>query len=909
MKFNIRRKILFYFTLLLFSVLSATFIYVSSVIKSTIETSFNNELSNSTKIVAGMVETVAISSIKKHLKTIAELNFEIVNGIYQRSISGEISKYEAMKLADKILLSQKVGKNGYLYAINSKGIVKVHPDKNIIEENVSKHSFIKRQMSFENSYIEYKWRNTDEIEEREKVLYMIYFKPWDWIISISAYKSDFESLIDIDELRSTLSRISFGKTGYPYILNGNGDYIFHPKFIGNINDVLDEKLLKVAKQIINTKTGKVFYKWKNPDEPNFRNKVSILRYIEEYNWIVASSAYLTELYEPLEILRKNFIVFILFTMLLILFFSYWISSLIVKPLITIIEHFKDKSPEDLDMIIGINSNDEAGKLARYLNLFIERLDGYKLSIAKEIMTRQFSEQAHVKSEKKFHALFDYSFQFIALLGPNGRVLEINRTALKFRNLNESDILGMFFWKTPWWNHSASLIDQIKSGVNRAAKGETVRFEITSNDVEYICFDVSVKPINDDKGNILFLIAEARDVTEVRRAEESLKQAQKMESVGTLAGGIAHDFNNILGGILGSISILKFKRDRGDIVSPEVLSSHLDMIEQASNRAKDLVNQLLTLSRKYELNFTNTNLNETIFNVLHIAESSFDKSIIIKRKMMFEDILVYADSSSLEQVFLNICINAAHSMTIMRDEGELWGGELAISANKFFVSEGVSRQYVLAKTGYYWKISISDTGVGMDSGTIDQVFTPFFTTKNKDNGTGLGLSMVYNIVKQHGGFVDVYSEVGKGTVFNIILPISDTAPEIVENSIEELIFGEGLILIIDDEQMLRDNAKEILEECGYEVITAVNGAEGVRLYQENVEKISVVLLDMVMPVMSGKEAYREMILINPNVKVLLSSGFRHDERIGEIIEMGACSYIQKPYGMIGLSKAINGVIES
>lgn len=508
-----------------------------------------------------------------------------------------------------------------------------------------------------------------------------------------------------------------------------------------------------------------------------------------------------------------------------------------------------------------------------------------------------------ESEQTFLTLFDQSFQFIALLTPDGRVCKMNKTALDFHQLTETDVLGDFYWVTPWWNHSEKLINQFKKALTLARSGKVARFEAHSTTRQEIYLDVSLKPVFNNSGETIYIVAEARDVTDVRHAEEELQQAQKMESVGTLAGGIAHDFNNILAGILGTLTLLKLKRDKGQPLSEDVIFQHLDTVTETTLRARDIVNQLLTLSRKYDLKFTPCDLQKILQLVVLVARNSFDKAIQIDTQID-QEFPVFADANSLEQVFLNICINAAHAMTIMRNQGEAWGGTLTITVNQLFVEEKLN-----CPAGDYWNVSIRDTGVGMEREILDRIFIPFFTTKSKESGSGLGLSMVYSIINQHKGFIEVQSESKVGTQFDIFLPVCHD--HIIKNQVElkreELETGEGLILIIDDEQLIRDNASEILRECGYEVISAENGIIGLDLYRKHQHRIKAILLDLVMPVLSGQETFAALKSINQEVKVLLSSGYRHDERVDLILAAGATGFIQKPYSLYTLAKEIKKIL--
>jgi len=896
MQLSIRKKLFVTFSLLTLVALSASFYLAYTNAKQNLQNSSEAELRNTTALITNLVQAVATTSIENHLKTIAETQLAVVTGLYEQYMSGYYSEAEAKVLAAKLLLSQDIGTSGYIYCLNSRGIVVVHRDMSVQGSNVLAHEFTREQVRRKTGYIEYRWKNSNDLEERDKALYMTYFEPWDWIISATAYKNEFSHLIDINNISKALSQVQFGGSGYPYIISGSGDYIYHPSLTGNVYKAgLSQREIETSEKIINLKQGTIYYPWQNPGEPESREKISIINYLSDYDWIVGSSAYLDELYKPLAQIRQTFVLTFLIYAIIVLLVSYGLSTLITSPLKSLIAHFKDQSPTDVHSITTSFSNDEVGTLAGYLNQFIDKLNQHHQTLATEIHERKRSEQT-------FNALFDNSFQFIALLDTEGRVIKINKTALTFSRLTNDDVLGNFFWDTPWWEHSQTLADQLKTAYSVARKGTVARFEAHSTEIREIFLDVSLKPVLDDREQVIYIIAEARDITETRRAELELQQAQKMESVGTLAGGIAHDFNNILGGILGTLTLLKLKRKKGLPLTEETIFKHLDTVSDTTLRAKDIVNQLLTLSRKYELEFAPLDLRQTMDHVCQIAHNSFDKSIHIEVQLK-DRILVHGDSNSLEQVFLNLCINAAHAMTIMRPKKDAWGGTLRVEQDKIF-----KQQKPGMTAGGYWQITITDTGVGMDQATRERIFEPFFSSKEKNTGSGLGLSMVYNIVLQHQGFIDVQSTPGEGSSISICLPVSIEEPLNIGNiDKEDLALGEGVILIIDDEELIRANASEILCESGYGIMSAENGWEGVEVFRQHHKTIDLVLLDLVMPTMSGREAYDALKEIDPKVKVLLSSGFRQDERVEEILNAGALGFIQKPYSLYKLSAAVKQLL--
>jgi len=319
--------------------------------------------------------------------------------------------------------------------------------------------------------------------------------------------------------------------------------------------------------------------------------------------------------------------------------------------------------------------------------------------------------------------------------------------------------------------------------------------------------------------------------------------------------------------------------------------------------------MLDFSRKQELALAPVDLNLTMKHVMKICNSSIDKSVELDFKFNDDVAMVDADPTQLEQVLLNLCINASHSMTIMRKKSKETGGKLTVAIERFRADNNFIKLYEKANNIEYWMLIVSDTGIGMSNDIKLKIFDPFFTTKKKGVGTGLGLAMVYNIIKQHKGFIDVYSEEGIGTTFKIYLPIlynEKTTEQKSEN--ENIEKGEGLILVIDDEEIMATLAKDILEECGYQIIFANDGKEGLEVFKNNYKSIKAVLLDMIMPKMDGKSTYINMKKINPDIKVLLTSGFKQDDRVNDILSLGVQGFIQKPYSFEKLAKSMMKLIK-
>lgn len=403
------------------------------------------------------------------------------------------------------------------------------------------------------------------------------------------------------------------------------------------------------------------------------------------------------------------------------------------------------------------------------------------------------------------------------------------------------------------------------------------------------------PLVDADGEPTMVIEYVRDISERKLLEERFIQAQKMESIGLLAGGIAHDFNNILGGILGYASWLKT-----NIQGDHPFFRPVDTIEKSASRAAELTAQLLAFARGGKYDLRPCSLNGVVGESLRILSGTLDKSIVIETDLNESLPTVEIDASQIQQVLMNLCVNARDAMP--------GGGLLTIQSSVARLSESDARNQPDAKAGWFAVLAVSDTGVGMDAVVKGRIFEPFFTTKEKGKGTGLGLSMVYGVVKNHGGFVNVYSEPGQGSTFKIYLPLSGK-PEAVEAAPErELAGGHEEILVIDDEEAIRQVAADILGSYGYRVSLAADGAEGVALFRKNRKRTHMVLLDMVMPRQGGRETFLQLQEIDPQVRVLFSTGYSQNEKVNEIMSLGVRGFIQKPYQVRDLLAKVREVLD-
>jgi nitrogen-specific signal transduction histidine kinase len=385
----------------------------------------------------------------------------------------------------------------------------------------------------------------------------------------------------------------------------------------------------------------------------------------------------------------------------------------------------------------------------------------------------------------------------------------------------------------------------------------------------------------------------RDISEQKRLEAQIQQVQKLEAIGTLAGGIAHDYNNLLMGILGNTSLMSL-----DIDPRHQHYEKLMNIEKYVQSGADLTKQLLGFAKggKYEVKPID------ISDLIEQSSEMFSrtkKEIRIHRKFQKDIWTVEVDPSQIEQVLLNLYVNAGQAMP--------GGGDLYLQTENVTFDENYAGSFSV-KDGNYVKISVTDTGVGMDEKTLQRIFDPFFTTKDMNRGTGLGLASSYGIIKNHGGIIDAQSAIGWGATFNVCLPASKKEVIKEKQLDQETLKGNETVLLVDDEDMIIDVGSKILKSLGYRTLTAKDGEEAIEVYQANKSKIDVVILDVIMPGIGGGETYDGLKKINPKVKVLLSSGYSLDEQATEIMDRGCNGFIQKPFLIKQLSQKIRDILD-
>ncbi len=390
---SIRSKLLLGYLapFMVFMITGALLLY--PLVRRTIETNIESELNNTTKTILSMVKTTADVSIKNYLRAVAEKNRDIVESCYRLYEQGKLAELEAKELARSILLSQRIGDTGYIYCLDTRGIIRVHPVGPLYGADLTQYPFIQEQLKNREGYLEYDWKNPGETMARPKALYMTYFEPWDWIISVSSYREEFNKLVKIDNFRDSILSIRFGDTGYPYIIDSKGKVIVHPVLSGNLYDAKDSQGREFVKEMIEKKNGKIVYTWRNPDDLDYREKLVLFNYIPEFDWLVVSSSYVEEFYGPLKYIRRVFGAMLIGSLVFLFVLTYLYSSYIAGFLGRMIQGFQAGSGGDYSARLVNTFQDEFGRLADYFNDFMEKLASYHLSLQQEIEVRKQSEEA------------------------------------------------------------------------------------------------------------------------------------------------------------------------------------------------------------------------------------------------------------------------------------------------------------------------------------------------------------------------------------------------------------------------------------------------------------------------------------------------------------------------------------
>ena len=525
-----------------------------------------------------------------------------------------------------------------------------------------------------------------------------------------------------------------------------------------------------------------------------------------------------------------------------------------------------------------------------------------LGVATDITDRKQAEQGMRESEERYRLLFESNPQSMWVYDLESLAfLAVNEAAITHYGYSRQEFLSMTIKDIRSPDDVAALLDtvsQARLGLTAAGTWKHRRKDGGNIDVEIVSHPL----VFGGRGAKLVL---ASDITERKRAEQALReteaqlrQSQKLEGIGQLAGGIAHDFNNLLT-VINGFSALAMK----GLSAEDPLLDNLEEIKKAGDRAASLTRQLLAFSRKQVLQPEILNLDSVVSEMEKMLRRVIGENIDLRAVLEPKLGNVKADPGQIEQIILNLVVNARDSMP--------GGGKVTIETDNVCLDEDYANNHVGARPGHYVMLAVSDTGTGMDEETQARIFEPFFTTKELGKGTGLGLSTIYGIVKQSGGNIWVYSEVGRGTTFKIYLPRVDAEAQEYKHAsaTEEVLNGTETILLVEDEEMVRKLARQILATQGYRVLEATNGEEALRMCEHDQEPIELLLTDVIMPEMSGPELAERLHRLRPELRVLFMSGYTDDAIVHHGVLAEGAHFIQKPFAPDVLSRRVRQILKS
>ena len=712
-------------------------------------------------------------------------------------------------------------------------------------------------------------------------------------------------------VRQAILQTKVGKTGYVYVLEGGGQnpgrYVISYKGERDGEDIWssrDSDGHYVIQEIIhNSKTLKpgemttVRYRWQNQGETETRWKIARIAYYEPWDWVIGAGVYEDELQAystlledgRLRMIRGMGLAGILIT-ILVGMIGILITWKIMRPVRQMTRVAEKIIGGDLNQVVDVKSHDEIGVLARTFNLMTDKIN--------------HSMENLRKSEEKYRGIFENALEGIFQNSVSGRILSANPAM--------AHILG---YDSP--EELISTMNNIKNQlfVNPDIGRELVRImwnqrivsgveaQVYRKDRVKIWISISARMVCDDGGKPVFIEGAFTDISRRKRAEEEklqlesrLTQAQKMESIGTLAGGIAHDFNNILSAIIGFTELAMI-----DIESTEKVQKALKQVYKAGIRAKELVKQILTFSRMTETDFSPISLKHIINESLKMLRSVIPSTIEIKSSITVEG-LVMSDATQIHQIMMNLCTNAVHAMEEKGGILEVGLQEVAIDNIEDFNDPDLS-------PGPYIMLSIRDTGTGITPDVMKRMFEPYFTTKEAGRGTGLGLSVIHGIVKSHNGAILCKSTPQKGTLFEVYLPKLETDQTTLEAPEKRgLPSGHERILFVDDELNLANLAVDMLSRMGYQVVAKTSSVEALALFRDDPKGFDLVITDMTMPGMTGDRLTLELISIRHDIPVILCTGYH--EHLSEIKAnaKGIKEFIMKPFDMRTLTETIRKVLD-
>lgn len=718
----IRLKMFYIYSLVFFIAMLMMGMGVYYQVSKTIEKNIENELSNATTTILNMVQATAKASIKNYLRAVAEKNLEIVQRYYGAVQSGEISESSAKERLRKILFSQSIGKNGYIYCVDSKGLAVEHPFPAVMGHDFSEFQFVQEQMRRKEGYLEYEWKNPGEKKPRPKALYMTFFKPWDWIISVSCYREEFRELINISDFKDSILSLIFGKTGYSYVLDSQGEVVVHPVLTGNLWNARDADGRYLVRHQAETKNGKLIYSWRNPGEERYREKIVIYNYIPEYDWIVASTCYLEEFYAPLKSVRNIVFTTIVIILVWVLPTTFSIAGSITRPLRKLEHKLAQGIKGNFAGRVEIHNKDEIGNLARYFNRFMDKLQNYSEKIQAEVAQKRRTAEALQKSEELFSKAFRSSPSgiFIADLSTS-HLIDANQSFLNLIGHQRSDVVGKPIADLSIFCYLDSL-DRLIRLLDREGR-------IIDMDLDFVNAggDVRTGTINAEKVNIWgqdCVLCAVDDRTETKRLELEVIEISERER--RQLGQYLHD--DLCSHLLGIEVMQKVLRKKMAALGYDDLAS----IDKIRDLVQDAINKTGRISKG--------------LCPINIAEQGLELTLEELCRDIQEIFGVSCRLSHDQETFFQDPRIATHIYYIAR--------EAAYNAVKHGKAQNIFLS--LSRTGNTGKLQIRDDGMGLPK-----------SLKLK----GMGIRIMHYRARRIGAVIDARRDDDRGSIVCLTFNLS------------------------------------------------------------------------------------------------------------------------------------------
>ena len=813
---------------------------------------------------------------------------------------------------------------GYLFITSYSGVEILFPDRpemeglNLIDLQDTQGKYVIRDMiqicreSGEGLY-DYLWTKPEaEGNDHQKTSFIKYFEPYDWIIGAGLYIEDVNERI-MNDILYDVSRIRFSQEGYIFVntldafalvANGNlmdGDLKLWEVFSKN-PDKTKDLFQKEYDAALKPDGDYIYYSInKLSDSETESPKSSFIYGMPELNWLIGAGLYLDDIeseiaelqkisYIELRLEIKNTILLTGLLIIIFLFLFYLIGRRLQKDFLLFTNFFDRAVFNDIEIDLENVKFKELIIMADRAN----KMQSDKINA--QLKLEEEKEKLKI-SENKFRLLAENSKDMIfRMTFPDGHYDYISPASQEIVGYTPQEIMAEPYHVRkvihPDWKE---WLENKFTDIMNGHIDDTFEYQIVDKSGKEIWVTQKNRLIKDEHGQVTALVGRLSNETLRKKIEEQLNHSTRMDAIGQLAGGVAHDFNNVLSGIISASQVLKSPKREID----EKGRKMVDLIMSAAVRASDLTSKLSAFSRKKTLMLKPLDVHPLIDETASILKRTIDKKIRLIIDKIAQNSIVTGDGSGLQSAILNLGINASHAMPD--------GGEIQITTSNISLNRAYCDGLLFdIQPGVFIQIEVKDNGTGINNEDRKRIFEPFFSTKEQGKGTGLGLATVYRAVLDHHGAILVESELGKGTVFRMLLPISFETPEIPASH-REIVQGDAKILLVDDEEIIRFTGQNMLEDMGYTVFVAENGKQAVDLYRSRSGEIDLVVMDMIMPEMNGHEAFYKMREINPQCRIIIISGYTRYENIEELQKDGLSGFLKKPFSDVALNKMIEDVL--